>query len=110
MQQQDDHQTLPPPHQPTSQPQQRQQDGQPGMQSNDVQLFQQQTAQSSEDIVLTPETAHDSDLIEKDWVNKTKDVVEQNKQDPYRLNQEIAKLRADYMKKRYSLSIKVSEN
>lgn len=110
MQQQNDHQTLPPPQQPTPQPQHRQQDGQSSTQSNGVQSFQQPIAQSSDDIVVTPETAHDSDLIEKDWVNKTKDVVEQNKHDPYRLNQEIAKLRADYMKKRYNLSIKVSED
>lgn len=80
------------------------------MQSNIARSSLQSTPQASDEIVVTPETAHDSDLIEKDWVNKTKDVVEKNKQDPHRLNQEIAKLRADYMKKRYNLSIKVSED
>ena len=111
MQEQDDHQTLPPPQQPSPPPTpQDQQVGQAvTQQDNTTQTNQQSAAQGPSDVVVTPQAAHDSDLIEKDWVNKTKDVVEKNKQDPHRLNQEIAKLRADYMKKRYNLSIKVSE-
>jgi len=106
--QQDNHQTLPPPQQPASQspPSHGQGEAEQVAANNAA----QQPAQTGADIAMTPETAHDSDLIEKDWVNKTKDVVERNKRDPHRLNQEIAKLRADYMKKRYNTSIKVSED
>lgn len=106
--QRDNHQTLPPPKQPAPQssPSQSQGDARQVATSNAA----QQSEQIGADITMNPETAHDSDLIEKDWVNKTKDVVEQNKRDPHRLNQEIAKLRADYMKKRYNTSVKVSED
>lgn len=49
----------------------------------------------------TPTSASDEDLIEKEWVEKAKKVVADTKHDPYLQGQEVSKLQADYLKKRY---------
>ena len=51
----------------------------------------------------------DNDLIEQEWVNKAKAIVERTKEDPRLQNKEINKFKADYIKKRYNRVIKVSE-
>ncbi len=56
-----------------------------------------------------PELAEDSDLIEQEWVNKAKAIVERTREDPHLQNKEINKFKADYIKKRYNREIKVSE-
>ena len=56
-----------------------------------------------------PAVADDSDLIEKEWVNKAKQIVEHNRDDPYMQSKEITVFKADYMKKRYNKTIKLSE-
>jgi hypothetical protein len=48
-----------------------------------------------------PPAAADEDLIEKEWVEKAKKVVAETKHDPYLQGQEVSKLQADYLKKRY---------
>lgn len=53
--------------------------------------------------------ADDADLIEKEWVTKAKAIVAQTKDDPYQQNQEMTKVKADYLKKRYNKDLKVSE-
>jgi hypothetical protein len=55
-----------------------------------------------------PQIADDGDLIEKEWVVKAKEIVEKTKHDPYLQNQEINKVKADYLKKRYNKELKVS--
>lgn len=52
-------------------------------------------------------TAADADLIEKEWVEKAKQIVAQTTGDPYTQNKEINKIKADYIKKRYNKDIKV---
>lgn len=49
----------------------------------------------------TPATANDSELIEREWVDKAKKVIAQTRDDPYRREQEVNKLQADYLYKRY---------
>lgn len=56
-----------------------------------------------------PELAEDVDLIEKEWVDKAKAIVNHTKDDPHRQNKEINKMKADYIKKRYNKDIQVSE-
>jgi hypothetical protein len=51
----------------------------------------------------------DGDLIEKEWVNKAKQIVEANRNDPYKQSEELTVFKADYMKKRYDKNIKLSE-
>jgi len=57
----------------------------------------------------SPEVADDNDLIEQEWVNKAKEIVERTSDDPYLQNKEINKFKADYIQKRYKREIKVSE-
>lgn len=58
----------------------------------------------------TPLIADDADLIEKEWVEKAKQLVDQTKDDPYKQNKEINKFKADYIKKRYNKDIQLSKD
>lgn len=49
--------------------------------------------------------AEDLDLIEKEWVQKAKEVVGYTQGDPYEQNKELNKIKADYIKKRYNRTI-----
>ncbi len=53
-----------------------------------------------------PNVASDSDLIEKEWVDKAKKIIQQTKSDPRVQQEAISKFKADYMKKRYNKAIK----
>lgn len=55
-----------------------------------------------------PATADDNDLIEKEWVSKAKDVVNNTKDDPFQQEKQVSKLQADYLKKRYNKDIKTA--
>jgi hypothetical protein len=61
-------------------------------------------------IVEPPNIADDDDLIEQEWVDKAKAIVERTRNDPYLQNQELGKFKADYIKKRYNREIKVTED
>jgi hypothetical protein len=56
-----------------------------------------------------PVLAEDVDLIEKEWVEKAKAIVNHTKDDPNRQSKEINKMKADYIKKRYNKDIQVGE-
>lgn len=58
--------------------------------------------------VSTPPVADDVDLIEKEWVNKVKEIVEKTKNDPYEQSKQLTVLKADYLQKRYNKSIKLT--
>ncbi|MEI6755957.1 MAG: hypothetical protein WCK80_03035 [bacterium] len=51
----------------------------------------------------------DGDLIEKEWVDKAKQIVEKTRSDPYKQSEELTVMKADYMKKRYGKDIKVDK-
>lgn len=51
----------------------------------------------------------DQDLIEKEWVNKAKAIVDHTRNDPHKQAEELTLFRADYMKKRYDKHIKLSK-
>lgn len=53
-------------------------------------------------LIPTPEEAADADLIEKEWVLKAKQIVEHTAEDPFSQQEELSKMKADYMKKRYN--------
>lgn len=57
-----------------------------------------------------PSIADDTDLIEKEWVIKAKEIVERTKHDPYQQNKEVERIKADYLKKRYNKDVKVTED
>jgi len=56
----------------------------------------------------TPLVAADDDLIEKEWVDKAKAIVLKTKDDPYQREQEVGKLQADYLRKRYGKELGAS--
>jgi hypothetical protein len=68
-----------------------------------------QTDVSATTQVATPPVIDDGDLIEKEWVHKAKQIVDQNRNDPYKQSEELTMFKADYMKKRYNKNIKVDE-
>lgn len=55
---------------------------------------------------VNPTVADDVDVVEKEWVDKARMIVEQTKNDPYRQEAEVEKLQIDYIKKRYGRDIK----
>jgi len=58
----------------------------------------------------TPAVAADEDLIEKEWVEKAKKVIQSTKHDPYLQEQAVSKLQADYLQKRYNKTVKVPDD
>lgn len=56
-----------------------------------------------------PHIADDTDLIEKEWVDKAKEIVDKYADDPYRQNKELNKVKAEYLKKRYNKVIAPSD-
>lgn len=59
--------------------------------------------------VALPAEAEDSDLIEKEWVERAKQIVEHTKEDPYEQQRALSQMKADYLKKRYNKDIKISD-
>lgn len=57
-----------------------------------------------------PLVAADEDLIEKEWVQKAKNIVAETRTDPYQQEKAVGKLQADYMKKRYGKEIKIASD
>jgi hypothetical protein len=56
---------------------------------------------------VNPVAASDDDLIEKEWVEKAKQVVAETRNDPHAQDLAVSKLQADYLKKRYGKVIAV---
>jgi hypothetical protein len=67
------------------------------------------SSQSAGNTGSYPAIADDIDLIEKEWVEKAKEIVEQTKGNPYLQNTEISRTKADYLKKRYNKDLKISD-
>jgi Txe/YoeB family toxin of Txe-Axe toxin-antitoxin module len=55
-----------------------------------------------------PTIAADDDLIEKEWVDKAKKIIAETRDDPYKREQEVSRLQADYLRKRYGREIGIS--
>ncbi|GAC1390767.1 MAG: hypothetical protein NVSMB46_01210 [Candidatus Saccharimonadales bacterium] len=54
--------------------------------------------------------ADDTDLIEKEWVVKAKEIIAKTSENPYSQNNEMNKIKADYLKKRYNKDLKLNED
>lgn len=57
---------------------------------------------ASDDVPLV---AADEDVIEKEWVDKAKNILAQTKDDPHLREQQIKKLQVEYLRKRYGREI-----
>lgn len=53
--------------------------------------------------------AADLDVIEKTWVDKAKNIVTKTSTDPRLQNEELAKVKAEYIKKRFGKDVKIAQ-
>lgn len=53
--------------------------------------------------------AKESDHIEKQWIDKAKNVVARTQDDPYMQKHEMSKVKAEYIQKRFNKQIKTDE-
>ncbi len=67
------------------------------------------TAPDGSIVADEPLLADDVDVIEKEWVEKAKKIVNATREDPYLQEKEVSKLQADYLQKRYGKQVKVTE-
>ncbi|MDB5163358.1 MAG: hypothetical protein JWO54_48 [Candidatus Saccharibacteria bacterium] len=57
----------------------------------------------------SPLVAADEDLIEKEWVDKAKEIILHTKDDPHARTQKVNELQRDYLQKRYGRVVGASE-
>lgn len=57
----------------------------------------------------SPLVAADEDLIEKEWVDKAKDIILHTRDDPHTRTLKVNELQRDYLQKRYNKVIGASE-
>lgn len=57
----------------------------------------------------SPMVAADEDLIEKEWVDKAKDIITQTKDDPHARTAQVNALQRDYLQKRYGKIVGATE-
>lgn len=56
-----------------------------------------------------PVFANDVDVIEKEWVNKAKQIIKETHDNPYEQEKAVEQLQIDYLKKRYGHDVKASK-
>ncbi|HEV2412894.1 MAG TPA: hypothetical protein VGS28_03785 [Candidatus Saccharimonadales bacterium] len=64
---------------------------------------------SQDDTSQNPTVANDVDVIEKEWVERAKAIVEKTRSDPYMQEQKVAEMQSDYLRKRYGKELKVEK-
>jgi len=57
-------------------------------------------------VITTPMIAEDLDVIEMEWVDKARQIIKDNKDDPFTQEQAMEQLQIDYLRKRYGKEIK----
>lgn len=60
-------------------------------------------------VPVAPVIADDVDVMEKEWVNKAKAIVERTRDDPRLQKDELAKFKAEYIQNRFHKEVKQSE-
>lgn len=74
------------------------------------QLQQQPELQAAAQPTAQPVVADnekDGDALDEEWIAKTKALIEQYKNDPHALSNALSALKADYMKMRHGIIVKV---
>lgn len=67
----------------------------------------QQATTSDDGQSVTPVIADDNDVIEKEWVDKAKQIVARTQGDPHAKSNELTGLKKEYIQKRYGKSIAI---
>ncbi len=61
-------------------------------------------------IITDPKAvAEDTDRIEQEWVNKAKAIIGRTHNDPYLQKDQVSKMKAEYIQKRFNKTIKTDE-
>ena len=60
--------------------------------------------------VSTPLTAKDDDLMEKEWVDRAKQIVSETHDNPHQREKAVNKLQIEYLKKRYGRELGMDGN
>jgi len=60
-------------------------------------------------VTTGPLVAADEDVIEKEWVDKAKKIIQETKDDPHGRTERVNELQRDYLKKRYNKELETSE-
>lgn len=53
---------------------------------------------------------NDNPNVDLEWINKAKNIVDQTRSDPHQQSNELSKFKADYLKIRHNVTIKVTED
>lgn len=61
-------------------------------------------------IAASAADSDDSDDIDEAWIAKAREIVDRTRDDPYAQSKALARLRADFLKSRYSKDVKLSED
>lgn len=81
--------------------------------ASDLALPSQAIATSDDSTNLTtaqPQvSAADSDRIEKEWIDRAKTIVARTADDPFTQKNEMSKVKAEYIKKRFNKTVKTSD-
>lgn len=56
-----------------------------------------------------PLAADDVDVMEKEWVDRAKKIIQQTRNDPYQQEHEVSKMQADYLEKRFGVQVKLPQ-
>jgi hypothetical protein len=62
----------------------------------------------SEPIVNAPVIADDVDLIEKEWINNIREIIQHTRGDPYERARQLALLKNEYLQKRYQKNVNLT--
>ncbi len=54
--------------------------------------------------------AADADVIEKEWVDKVKAIIKETSNDPYLKEQQVSRLQADYLERRFGVQVKLPQD
>jgi hypothetical protein len=61
-------------------------------------------------VSVGPMVAADEDVIEKEWVDKAKQIIIETKDDPYQRSTRVSELQRDYLSKRYGKNLGAQPN
>lgn len=64
---------------------------------------------STSDSTTVRSPADESDRIEKEWVDKAKNVIARTKDDPFEQKNEMSRMKAEYIQKRFNKTLKLDD-
>lgn len=76
----------------------------------DAQIIENPPVNKSENSAPSNLIAEDVDVIEKEWVDRAKKVIDDNKENPRQQGHEMNFVKKDYLKKRYDKELKVESD